>query len=99
MTALQEQLFGNWRDGNVRGRMHHASGILAGAEDGETVLRGTEGFNALVGLLAIVQAGGHSVDREVRGADEGWRCPLGVLDAVVGFDVAIDFPTRSIDTA
>ena len=32
----------------------------------------------------------------MRGADEGWGAPLGGLDAVVGFDVAIDFRVASV---
>lgn len=76
--------------------MCHAFGILAGPKDGEAVFGGAEGFDSFVCLLAIVQAGGHPVDGEVWGADEGWGAPLGRFDAVVGFDVAIDFCTKSV---
>lgn len=71
--------------------MDHALGVLAGPKDGEAVFGSAEGFDAFVCLLAIVQAGGHAVDGEVWGAHEGWGAPLGGFDAVVTFDVAVDF--------
>jgi len=41
-------------------------------------------------LLAVIEAGGHAVDGEVGGGDEGGAGPLVGLDGVVGFDVAVD---------
>jgi hypothetical protein len=74
----------------------HAGGILFGTEDGDATVgefsRGSLaiGLHALVGLLAIVEAGSEAVDGDVRGGDEGGRRPLragGVGE--VGFDMAV----------
>lgn len=89
MTAFQEQLFGNWRDGNERRRVRHALSILAWAEDGKSIFGCAESFDAFIRLLAVVEPGSHAVDGEVRRANEGRRRPLGGFDAVVGFDMAV----------
>ena len=91
MTAFQKQFLRDWRYGDKSGGMHHAFRILTGSENGDAVLGGAEGLNAFVCLLAVVQAGGHAMDGKIRGADEGWGAPFGRLDAVMGFDMPIDF--------
>lgn len=45
--------------------MSHAAGVLLWAEDGKAVLRSAEGFDAFIGLLAVVEGRGHTVDGEV----------------------------------
>lgn len=74
--------------------MSHATSVSAGSEDCKTVVRCAEGFDALVGLLTVVEAGSHTVDGQVGGADEGRGGPLGGLDAVVGFDVTVHSSRR-----
>lgn len=49
-----------------------------------------ECFEALVGLLAVVEARGHSVDGEVGGFDELRARPAFGAWSVVAFDVAVD---------
>lgn len=74
--------------------MRHAPGVLTGAKDGKAIFGGAESFDSFVRLLAIVQAGRHSVDREIRGADESWSCPFRGLNAVMGLDMAVHFGNR-----
>lgn len=70
--------------------MRHACGVHAWAEHGDGGVVGhAEGFDAFEGLLAVVEGGGHAVDLEVGGFDEGWGGPLLGFGAVVGFDVAV----------
>ena len=72
--------------------MLHAACIHAGAEDGDgRVVRGAEGFEAFVALLAVVEAWGHAVDAEVGRGDELGGGPLACLFRVGGFDVAVDW--------
>jgi len=64
--------------------------ISVWAEDGDLVVRRAEGLHALVCLLAIVERRCHAMEAQV------WVCyvfglrPDASLDAVVGFDMAID---------
>ena len=62
MTAFEEQIFRDWWYGDERSGMSHALGILAGSEDGEAVLGRAESFDTLVGLLAVIQSRGHSMN-------------------------------------
>lgn len=72
--------------------MLHTTGVHVRAEDGNGgVVGGAEGFEALVALLAVVEAWGHAVDAEVRGGDEGGGGPFAGLFGVGGFDVAVDW--------
>ena len=70
--------------------MCHSGCVILGSEYRDGVVGGrAEGFHSFVGLLAVVEAGGHAVDGEVGGGYEGWFGPLAGFDAVVGFDVAV----------
>lgn len=69
--------------------MDHPLGVFARAKYGETVSGGSEGFDSFVRLLAVVEARGHAVNREMGGADEGGRAPFGGFDAIVGFDMPV----------
>jgi len=71
--------------------MIHPLGILQRPENGYSVVRSAEGFDALECLLAVVETRCHAVDPEKRVLDEGGFAPFSGFDAVVGFDVAIDW--------
>ena len=77
--------------------MGHAGSILRRAEDGDAVIGGPESFNAFVGLLAVVEGGGHAMEAEVGVCDEFGRGPLAGADGVVGFDVAVYFADSEAD--
>lgn len=80
---------GHRRDG---GGVLHAGGVLVRAEDLEAgVAGGAEGLEALVGLLAVVEGGGHAVDADVGVGDELEGGPLARLLGPVGLDVAVDW--------
>jgi len=91
LAGIEEEVCGDWGDGNVGGGVLHAFCVLVGAEDGDCVVGGSEGFQAFVALLAVVEAWGHAVDAEEGVGDEGGGCPFSGLDAVVGFDMAGDW--------
>ena len=91
MHRLEEDGFWELRDGDEGCGVLETGSVVLGAEDVDClVVGGAEGFHALVGLLTIVEAGGHAMDTEERGGDESWFGPLAGLDAVVRFDVAVD---------
>lgn len=70
--------------------MCHTYGVHAWAEHGDGGVVGhAEGFDAFEGLLAVVEGGGHAVDLEVGGFDEGWGGPLLGFSAVVAFYMAV----------
>ena len=71
--------------------MGHSFGILVGAEDGDAVGGGPEGFDAFEGLLAVVDAGGEAVHAEVGVGDKYGGSPFAGLDTVGGFDMAVDW--------
>jgi len=55
------------------------------------VIRRSESFQAFISLLAIVETRGHAMETKEWVGNEGWRRPFASLDAVVGFDVAINY--------
>ena len=61
------------------------------------VVGGAESFEALIGLLAVVEAGGHAMDAEEGVGDEFWGGPLSGLLGVVAFDVAVYFADFEAD--
>lgn len=69
--------------------MCEPSGVFGRAEDCDGVVGRAERLHAFVGLLTVVETGGHAVDGEVGGGYEGWFCPFAGVDRVVGFDVAV----------
>ena len=77
--------------------MRHAGGVEGGAEDGDAIVRGSEGFDAFVGLLPVVQCGRETVDGEVGRGDEGGSGPSGGVDGVVAFDVPVHFADFEAD--
>ena len=87
--TAQEMRFRYRRDGDEGGGVGHTGRVLRGAEYGDAVGRGAEGFDAFIGLLAVVEAGGHAMEAEVWVGHEDWRGPLGGGDRVVGFNVAV----------
>ena len=98
MDALPEQLNGDLRHRDKGGGMLHALRVLLGPEDVDgLVVRGAEGFEAFVALLAVVQTGRHAVQAEEGVLDEFGRGPLPGRFAVVGFDVAVDFADAEAD--
>lgn len=70
--------------------MRHSSGILRRSEDLELAIGRPVGFHAFVGLLPVVEARGQAMDAEERVGNKFWARPFSGLDAVVGFDMAID---------
>lgn len=71
--------------------MLHAQGVTIGAEDLDGgVAGGPEGFETLVGLLAVVEGRGHAMDADEGVADEFGGRPLTSFLGPVGFDVAVD---------
>lgn len=86
----QEQVDGHGRDRDEGRRVLEARGVAVGAEDGDAVVaRQAEGFEAFVGLLAVVEGGGHAVQADVGVGDEGRGGPDAGVDGVVRFDVAV----------
>lgn len=90
LDGVEEQVSRHGRAADERGRVLHAHGVAVGAEDLDVARGGAEGLEALVGLLAVVEGGGHAMD-----ADEGVRhelgsSPLARLYRVVALDVAVD---------
>lgn len=65
--------------------------IAVGTEYGDFVGGGSEGFEAFVGLLTVVEGGGHAVEAEVGVGDELGGRPLSSFGAVMGFYVAVDW--------
>lgn len=62
-AGVDKGLDGYGGHGDEGGTVLHASGIAIGAEDLNGRVAGSaEGFEALVGLLAVVEGGGHAVD-------------------------------------
>lgn len=61
------------------------------------VVGGAEGFEALIGLLAVVEAWCHAVDAEEGVGDEGRGGPFSGCLGVVAFDVAVDFADFEAD--
>lgn len=80
----------------VRGVLH-AEGVFGGAEDLDGVVWGAEGLEALICLLAVVEAGGHAVDAEEGVGDEFGGGPLSGLLGVVAFDMAVYFTDFEAD--
>ena len=89
MYTAQKMRFGYWRYGNEGGGVGHTGRISRGAEDGNAIGRGAEGFNTLIGLLTVIEGRSHTVEAKVWIGDKLWRAPLGSGYRVVGFDVAI----------
>jgi len=85
-----EDGFGDCRNGDHCGGVCKAGGISIWAEDSDFVIRGAKGFHPFVGLLPVVEGGSHAMEAEERVCYEFGFGPHAGLDAVVGFDVAID---------
>ena len=80
--------------------MCYAFGILRRAEYGYSVVGCPESFDTFIGLLAIVQAWCHSMDTKEGVFHEFRRSPFPSLDAVMRFDVPVDwFSVSNIPTA
>ena len=81
LDALLEVLDRDVGDGDGGGRVLHTLGILLRTEDVDgLVVRGAVGFQALVALLAVVEAGCHAVDTHERRLDELRGGPFAGLD-------------------
>lgn len=79
-AGVDEQLDGHGRHGDGVGAVLHASGIAVGTEDLNGGIAGrAEGLEALIGLLAVVEGGGHAMDADVRVGDELEGRPLASL--------------------
>lgn len=98
VDGFEEELFRRGRHGDEGGAVLHSARVHGGAEEVDTtVIWGAEGFEALVALLAVVEAWGEAVDREVGRDDEFGGSPDAGVDAVVGLDVAVDFADAEAD--
>lgn len=91
MYAFGEDGFRNWRDRDHLRGVCEAGSISVWAEDGDFIGGRAEGFHSLVGLLPVVEGGCHAMETEEGVCYEFGFGPDAGLDAVVGFDVAIDF--------
>lgn len=98
VDGASKEVFGRGGHGDKGGAVLHALGVQGRAKhvDG-AVIGGAEGLEALVALLAIVEARGEAVDREEGGDDELGGAPDAGVDAVVGLDVAVDFADAEAD--
>lgn len=91
MAALDEVRIRNrWYRDKPSG-MSHSFCVLGRAEDRNAVVWRSESFDTLISLLAVIQTRCHAVYSEVGILDELGFGPLPGLNAVVGFDVAIDW--------
>lgn len=98
VDGVEEELFGRGRHGDEGGAVLHSARVHGRAEEVDAaVIGGAEGLEALVALLAVVEAWGEAVDREVGGDDEFGGSPDAGVDAVVGLDVAVDFTDAEAD--
>ena len=88
--TFEEVLGGNGWDGDERGGVLKAFCVELRTEDGDLVVGSAEGFDALEGLLSVVQSGGEAVNADVGVDDPFGLGPLPGLGREVGFDVAID---------
>ena len=88
--AFQEVLLGDGRDGDVAGGDGEAVGVVFWTEEQDIAVWVTVGFQAFVGLLAVVESRGEAVDLEVGVFDEGGLAPFSSGDGVGGLDVAVN---------
>ena len=78
--------------------MLHPLRILTRPEDVDAlVVRGAEGLETLVALLAVVETGSHAVKAEEGVLDEFGGGPLAGWFGVGGLDVAVDFADFEAD--
>lgn len=98
VDGARKEVFGRGGHGDEGGAVLHALGVQARAEhvDG-AVIGGAEGLEALVALLAVVEARGEAVNGEEGGDDKLGGAPDAGVDAVVGLDVAVDFADAEAD--
>ena len=97
VDGFDEDVLRDLGDGDEVCGVLHAEGVFGGAEDLDCVVWGAEGFEAFIGLLAVVKAGGHAVDAEEGVGDELGGGPLSGLLGVVAFDVAVYFADFETD--
>lgn len=97
MDGFNEDVLRDLGNGDEVCGVLHAESVFGGAEDLDGVVGGTEGLQALIGLLAVVEAGGHAVDAKEGVGDEFWGGPLSGLLGVVAFDVAVYFADFEAD--
>lgn len=98
MNTVHENILRyGWDADGLRGACHSES-ILSRAEDLNPVVLGSESLHAFVGLLTIIQGGGHAMDAKVRVSDE-LRCgPFSTLDTIMRLDMASDLICKLNDT-
>lgn len=77
LDALQEEILRDGGHGDELCGAAEARGVAVGAEDGDLARWVAEGFEAFVGLLAVVEAGGHAVEGEEGGGDKFGGRPCG----------------------
>ena len=70
--------------------MGHPGGILGRAENGNSVMGGTEGFDSFIRLLTIVETWCHTMNPEEGVGDEGRRTPFCGFDGIMRLDVTVD---------
>lgn len=75
--------------------MGHALSVLRRAEDGDAIVGCSESFDAFIGLLSVVQARCHSMDVEERVFDKLRGSPFSSFNAVMRFDVPVDWRSVS----
>lgn len=97
VDGFDEDILWDLGDGDKVCRVLHAEGVFGGTEDLDGVAWGAEGFEALISLLAVVEAGSHAMDAEEGVGDEFWGRPLSCLLGVVAFDVAVYFADFEAD--
>ena len=94
---LQEEGFGGGGHGDGGGGARKPRCIQGRAENCNLAGRRSEGLEAFVALLAVVEARSHAVDWDVGGGDKAGGCPLLCVHRVRRRHVAIDFADFEAD--
>lgn len=90
-AGVYEHVDRHRRDRYELGAVLHTNCISVGAKDLDRLIAGgAECFEPLIGLLAVVEGGGHAMDADERVGNEFERRPLASLVRIMGLDVAID---------
>lgn len=96
LDGFHEVGVGDGGDGDVGRGVGETCRMHGGSEEVDLFVRPAHGFQAFVGLLAVIKCWGEAVHAQIWIRDEGRLAPFSGLDVVVGFDMAVDLFTVSI---